>query len=278
MVRKTILMALMAWSLSNKGVKTDIWDKYEFINCKAYPTTQLYVRTGPGTEYKEVGTLQKGEEINVIARKGDWSLYEKDDLFVWSGSNYLTEDPSFSTLKSSSGNNENHTDYSMDGITLDNNGEKTYAVEYDNPFGIDFATASFGDHGRFVIPDVGVNVALYGISLYGDSYEYNQAVTDRQDSASYFTDTANTIIADHWNQGFDGIKRCVNGTKAYIVYGDGTYREYVCTGIDPNGTNNEWQILTSGGVDLLTVPDGRLIAYTCNEHWSHITICFFSPV
>ena len=77
-----------------------------------------------------------------------------------------------------------------------------------------------GAVGRWVIPDIGINVACYASSA--------QSVCDRKDSACYFSLGAQYAIADHWNQGFDAIKKCAVGTKAYMETGD-EKQWYACT-------------------------------------------------
>lgn len=89
--------------------------------------------------------------------------------------------------------------------------EEEFQTDPDNN-DLDAAMINQGTYGRLVIPDVGINVAL---NLVPSGEE--QAVTDRKDSAAWIPWGRETLIADHKNQGFDAIKKCVPGkTKAYI--------------------------------------------------------------
>ena len=134
-----------------------------------------------------------------------------------------------------------------------------------------------GTAGRLTIPTVGVDVALYNASLYGGS----QGIVDARDSAAYMQDACglynSILIADHWNQGFDAMKRSVpDATKAYIKTSSGTI-EYICVA---NFTgHNTGRDLTDNDYKRITnlYSDG-LIMYTCNDHWSNVTITFWAPI
>lgn len=134
-----------------------------------------------------------------------------------------------------------------------------------------------GTAGRLTIPDVGIDVALYSASLYGGS----QGIVDAHDSAAYMQDAwglyNSILIADHWNQGFGAIKGSVpDATKAYIKTSRGTI-EYICVA---NFTgHNTGRDLTDNDYKRITnlYSDG-LIMYTCNDHWSNVTITFWAPI
>ena len=120
--------------------------------------------------------------------------------------------------------------------------------------------------GRLVIPGTGINVAL----ITTDS----QATVDARDSAWYGVAGSATLIADHWNQGFNGIKSCSAGSKAYIISSTGK-RTLTCTGIDRNGTNTSYDLLNSGGASVLGY--GGIIMYTCNgPDWHSVTITYWA--
>ena len=122
-----------------------------------------------------------------------------------------------------------------------------------------------GKHvGRFYIPDVGVNVALYDT--------YAQSVCDNKDSACFFDYGTQRIVADHKHQGFNAIKKCKPGMEAYIS--DGTKIErFVCTEIILG--HNDGLLYDNDYNDVAyRNPDG-ITCYTCNDHWKNVTIVFF---
>ena len=41
---------------------------------------RLNVRSGPGTQYPRIGSLPKGEDVDVFAEKGDWAYIAGDGL------------------------------------------------------------------------------------------------------------------------------------------------------------------------------------------------------
>ena len=123
-----------------------------------------------------------------------------------------------------------------------------------------------GAVGRWVISSQNINVACY------ESME--QSVCDAKDSACYFKLGSQMVIADHWNQGFDGIKKCQPGTTAYMETENGR-QNYVCTKIF-KGHN------TGGLTDEEYNPiddwnPGGITCYTCNGNWRNIVIVFFQP-
>lgn len=126
-----------------------------------------------------------------------------------------------------------------------------------------------GAIGRWVIPDVGVNVACY------DSNE--QSVCDRKDSAASWQNGAGLqrFIADHWNQGFDAIKKCVVGTKAYMDNGE-TKTWYVCTSVE-DGHNTGLGLVDNNYQAFEDRNQGGMTCYTCNGNWKNIKIVFFAP-
>ena len=120
--------------------------------------------------------------------------------------------------------------------------------------------------GRFKISSVGVNVGCYASA--------SQATVDATDSASYFFGYGHRIIADHNNQGFNGIKSCVVGTKATFTYEDGSVENLVCVGKIQG--HNTGEILTDANYNPINdLYPGSIACYTCNENWKNITIVFF---
>ena len=158
---------------------------------------------------------------------------------------------------------------------IEYDGQKAFAwSDYLSPNKIE---KKMGTAGRLTIPDVGVDVALYNASLYGGS----QGIVDAHDSAAYMQDAwglyNSVLIADHWNQGFDAMKSSVpDATKAYAKTSSGTI-EYICVA---NFTgHNTGRDLTDDDYKRITnlYSDG-LIMYTCNDHWSNVTITFWAPM
>lgn len=135
---------------------------------------------------------------------------------------------------------------------------------------------SFGDVGRFYIPSVGVDVAVYYVPMGGNS-GWAQSVTDAEDSAVMQNFSASApYIADHWNQGFLAIKDCQVGDRAYLKHQDGTIEEYECKGVF-TGHNLEYDLVLDDGTSLDNVAMD-LYCYTCNGNWQNIYITIFDRV
>lgn len=126
-----------------------------------------------------------------------------------------------------------------------------------------------GAIGRWVIPNVGVNVACYDSNA--------QSVCDRKDSAASWQDGEGKqrYIGDHWNQGFDAIKNCVPGTKAYMDDGE-TKTWYVCTSVEYG--HNTGEMLVDNDYQSITDRNpGGMTCYTCNGNWKNVALVFFAP-
>lgn len=121
--------------------------------------------------------------------------------------------------------------------------------------------------GRFYIPDVGVNVALY------DSYA--QSVCDKKDSACLFNYASQRVIADHKHQGFSAIKKCKPGMIAYISDGERIER-FICTEIIQG--HNDGYLYDADYNDIEDRNPNGITCYTCNDHWRNITIVFFKKL
>lgn len=121
--------------------------------------------------------------------------------------------------------------------------------------------------GRWTIPSVNIDVACFNSSA--------QSVADGKDSAVYFRYWEGTIIADHWNQGFETIKQCVPGTLAYFNNGE-EVKEYICTGYT-TGHNTGYN-LTDDNYIIITCNPDEIILYTCNGCWQNVWIVFFQAV
>jgi hypothetical protein len=110
------------------------------------------------------------------------------------------------------------------------------------------------------------------VGLVVNTYNsYSQSVCDRQNSACYFSYGYGyrlrdvKIIGDHWNQGFDKIKKCRIGAIATLD--DKTYK---CVEVFTGHNNKTW--LSDDDYNDITTHTGDLFMYTCNDHWSNITI------
>ncbi|MCP8883883.1 SH3 domain-containing protein [Devosia sp. XJ19-1] len=56
----------------------------------AVATGNVNVRTGPGTGYRVVDTLRRGEPVNVQQCRGSWCYVEKRGPDGWVSANYLS--------------------------------------------------------------------------------------------------------------------------------------------------------------------------------------------
>lgn len=55
----------------------------------AYVTSNVNVRSGPGTGYGVVDTLRRGEQVDVQQCRGSWCFVEKRGPSGWVSANYL---------------------------------------------------------------------------------------------------------------------------------------------------------------------------------------------
>lgn len=58
----------------------------------AQATGSVNVRTGPGTQYRVVDQLYRGEHVNIDARRGSWCHVVKSGPDGWVACSYLTSD------------------------------------------------------------------------------------------------------------------------------------------------------------------------------------------
>ncbi len=118
--------------------------------------------------------------------------------------------------------------------------------------------------GRLVIPDVGVDAALFESSADAAS---RQKVVDAMDSALYIpgTDGERDIIADHARQGFVQMEKAVPGKTLLYINGSGTTKVFRCITCEVgSGTNTGSDLLGEDGKSILVQKDGNLILYTCH--------------
>ena len=131
-------------------------------------------------------------------------------------------------------------------------------------------------YGRLYIPDVGVSV---GLGYIGDTHhtQLSQDYVDMRDTAAYldFQDFGDdsVVIADHRTQGFERIKGCSAGMRAYIKT-DESFRIYECYDIG-NGYNDYDDVYDRDGNNIYYNGDGTMCLYTCNEDSHHVTVVKF---
>lgn len=200
---------------------------------------------GKDRYFDKDGILQTGE------------TYIKDEGKTY----YLFEDGGFAAEEyigdayyGSSGNKEDEEWWNLSGYM--HNGVFT-----------EFSQSSWGS--RLYVPDVGVDVGLNYV--WDDSdYEYSQGVVDAWDSAAYMPWGNSPVIGDHKHQGFEAIKGCKPGMKAFVKTGDAlSVYEVFHVG---NGVNDEINLYDDFGRDLFWLGDGILSLYTCNEGWWTVTV------
>lgn len=133
-----------------------------------------------------------------------------------------------------------------------------------------------GAAGRWVVPSVGINVAVYNGSGYGGTLS-NQEICDRWDSAAYYFLNGMSKIADHSNQEFSALKYVSVGMNAYMDYG--SYRQkYVCPRFEYG--HNDIDYLYDADYNPLdsNYNPGGITCYTCNGNWRDIILASFQPV
>lgn len=58
----------------------------------AVANTPVNVRTGPGTQYRVVDTLHRGERVNVVSQRAGWCRVTKSGPDGWVSCRYLSND------------------------------------------------------------------------------------------------------------------------------------------------------------------------------------------
>jgi len=56
----------------------------------AFATSPLNVRTGPGTSYRVIDTLRRGERVEIEHCRGSWCAVSKRGVDGWVSANYLS--------------------------------------------------------------------------------------------------------------------------------------------------------------------------------------------
>lgn len=117
----------------------------------------------------------------------------------------------------------------------------------------------FGDAGRLYLTD------LFSVALYtSGNGKTSQDIVDEEDSAWTYSGWGNTVIGDHFDDGFYRIRLLQPGDTCYILQEDGSRANYECVRIDKNGTNTGGDVLDSNGNSAFDDPDSDMFMYTCN--------------
>ena len=137
--------------------------------------------------------------------------------------------------------------------------------------------SNYGNKGRLIIPDVGINVAVTEADMFNfETNRYAQEICNREDNAVYTLANGRGIIADHKHQGFDGLYNVLPGMKAYLLQQDGYYYTLVCTQKFDHGVNDEVTLRDDQGNDCCQA-DCDLFMYTCNPAgWWDITVTYWN--
>lgn len=70
-----------------------------------YTTDTLNLRSGPGTNYDRIVSVEKGEQVDVAARQGSWMFVRVGSRYGWMNADYLsTSKPASQTAPAPSGN------------------------------------------------------------------------------------------------------------------------------------------------------------------------------
>ena len=134
-------------------------------------------------------------------------------------------------------------------------------------------SGTVGDFGRFYIPSVNINVAVY---TFYDFYSA-QCKCDEWDAAvlSAWHGPAN-VIADHSNQEFATLGQCKVGDRAYVKNSYGI-TQYECIEAT-TGYNLDTSLVRWDYVSFDDFTDCDIIAYTCNGNWQNIWVIRFKKI
>ena len=128
--------------------------------------------------------------------------------------------------------------------------------------------------GRLIVPDSGIDVAVFIHGWGEDAAEIRQNVCDAEDSAILYSDGLGNIIADHNNQGFINLPLVEVDDMAYLVAGDCilTLRcDLVTDGINTgNGITDTEGNWVSANEDFTF--------YTCGVDWVNVKIAGFKEL
>ena len=204
--------------------------------------------------------------------------YFDKDGNVCIGKTYSEGDSAFYYLFPDGGYARN---VSIDGLFYGGDGKLQYLTDdyYTDGRDVYIDFQSYPLYGRLYIPDVNISV---GLGYIGDVYHglLSQQYVDMQDMAAYldFQDFGDdsVVIADHKHQGFERIKKCTPGMRAYVKTDD-DFRIYECYDIG-NGYNDYDNVYDRDGNNIYCNGHDTLSLYTCNADSHHVTIVKFVRV
>lgn len=129
-----------------------------------------------------------------------------------------------------------------------------------------YGSTVIGTHGRFQVPDLGIDVALYDYEVV-DKHSNTAQVINASDSALFKPwGTADGFVGDHCSPdgGFNSLKYAVPGkTVAQIVYADGTTERWRCMIVDRHCSGWHKTIYDSTGADTQQLCNGGIWTFTC---------------
>ncbi len=80
-----------------EGMTGYVYDQYLtaekiIIKGQAAATAKINLRSGPGTQYKKLGSIKKGTSIDVLSLDGDWASFFYAGKLVYAHSDYIAYD------------------------------------------------------------------------------------------------------------------------------------------------------------------------------------------
>lgn len=128
--------------------------------------------------------------------------------------------------------------------------------------------------GRLLIPDAGIDVALFSDGEGDDEALIRQNICDAEDSAAIYPVGDGIVIADHNNQGFINLGQVKAGDRAYILRGDSILSLECELAID--GHNTGEGLTDADGNPFTAVSE--YMCYTCDDSWTNIKIVGFRVI
>ena len=130
-------------------------------------------------------------------------------------------------------------------------------------------------YGRVYIPGADIDVALFNVKDLSKLQSY----VDAEDSAAMFKwNDGNTVVADHSNQGFGGLRSYNAEGYCYIVTSKGI-EVYRCVEKIANGWNLGTTLAFEDKTAIGTKYNDNLVIYTCNnKSGTRVTITVWEKV
>jgi len=227
-----------------------------------YASVDLNIRKSPSTEGEIISMFHAGDKVSCTETVEDgWRKISFEGKYAFVSGKYLEDrDPA-----------RKNTYRSKMIRTGSVSGELSQIYDH------------YGSEGRLIIPSVGINVAVEHGSVIEAEGNNAQSICNMQDTAVWFTPYRHysergttDCIADHKNQGFNGLYDVEVGDKAYLLRPDGSYSTLTCIRTCPNGHNTEVD-LTDDAEQSCCFSDCDLFMYTCNpEGWWDITVTYWN--